>query len=241
METYKQILVILLFFFNIDVFSQNIVENPSFEVYDKCPDRINQLHHCNDWLSTGNGASPDYFNSCSLYNKYIGYSVGVPNNVAGYQNPKTGDAYAGIVLLVNDDDYFYREYIQGELIEELIRGKEYEIEFFVSLADSSSFYSDRISVCLSKEKLLKSEIPYSALYCDNSSKIQDLELSDKERWIKIKSKLIASGGERYITIGIFVDDLTKKEFRKIKKINKTPEGNRHCYYYIDDVSVTRCD
>jgi len=241
METYKQILIILLFFFNIDVFSQNIVSNPSFEVYDNCPEKINQLHLCNKWVSTGNGASPDYFNSCSLYNKYIGYSVGVPNNFAGYQNSKTGDGYAGIVLLVNDDRYFYREYIQGELIEEMILEKEYEIEFFISLAESSSFYSDRISVCLSKKKLLKSDTPYSALHCENSLIIHDLALNDKERWISIRSKFIASGGEKYITIGVFVNDLTKKEFKKIKKNNVTLEGKSHCYYYIDDVSVTRCD
>lgn len=222
---------------------QNLVKNDSFEDYTECPSRFNQFNLCKDWFSTGNGSTPDYFNGCGTYNPYIGYSMGTPENIAGHQMPRNGNAYSGIVLFASNknsysfnEDFYYREYIQGILVEKLKAKKEYTFSFYISLAESSSVYADRISICFSDTQKLTSVAPYSALLCKNKVNIKEIDFKNSEDWVEVKGIYIASGGEKFITIGLFLDDLNKKEFGKINKENGS-QGDRHCYYYIDDVSV----
>jgi OmpA-OmpF porin, OOP family len=220
---------------------QNLVKNSSFEDYRECPSRFNQLDYCKDWFSTGNGSSPEYFNGCNTYNQYIGYSVGTPENLAGNQEPNTGNAYAGIILFASDDDFHYREYIQGTLIDSLKNGHNYNFSFHISLAESSVNFTDRISVCFSNKQKLASKIPYSTLECKNTVTIKAIDFCNSTGWTEAKGSYLASGRERFITIGLFADDLTKKEFDKLRKENKLKDGKKHCYYYIDDVSVIAAD
>jgi OmpA-OmpF porin, OOP family len=242
--------IVLMFelLFSFQIYSQNLVKNPSFEEYGECPDRINQLERCNDWFGTGNGSSPDYFNSCSKYNAYIGYSVGVPKNIAGHQIARTGVGYSGIVLLYStkygkkDDSFLYREYIQGNLEYSLKKNDIIEFEFYISLAESSCFSSDRISVCFSSTKNLPSLIPYSALKCETKVTVKEIDFKNSNDWVQVKGMYHASGGEKYLTIGIFADDISKKEWLELENNNAIQGVTKSSsYYYIDDVSVSIID
>lgn len=71
--------------------AQNLVPNGSFEEYTECPDQLNQIHLSDGW-SRFRG-SPDYFNRCAE-----GSFTGVPSNWSGWQEPATGDGYAGVLL-----------------------------------------------------------------------------------------------------------------------------------------------
>src|SRR6266568_4143817 len=91
-------LVILIYLFTSQwMTGQNLVPNPSFEIYDKCPNQYLATYRkmlVPGWLLP-TGATPDYFNSCTKI------QVGVPENFMGYCFAKEGQAYAGIILLFN--------------------------------------------------------------------------------------------------------------------------------------------
>ena len=69
---------------------QNLVPNPSFEVFTMCPpSNLNDGPlECEPWLSLS--GSSDYFHTCTdpMYR-------GVPTNFQGYQPAHIGLAYAG--------------------------------------------------------------------------------------------------------------------------------------------------
>ncbi len=116
---------------------QNMVLNPGFEDYRACPKKLSLFKtHLKYWTSGTHGTS-DYFHRCSSK------KVKIPNNFAGKQEPKEGEAYAGIYTYANQRKYGvskdYREYISGELSDTLYAGEKYNISFYISLADKSGF------------------------------------------------------------------------------------------------------
>src|SRR5690606_3787641 len=80
-----------------------------------------------NWLIPTNG-TPDYFNSCSSQ------SMGVPQNVIGFQEAQHGNAYVGMLTYYVFENT--REYLCSKLITPLENGKRYYWCFWVSLADS---------------------------------------------------------------------------------------------------------
>ena len=86
--------IICVLFFSIQIKAQdkNLVLNPSFEKYDKCPVDPTSMDFSHklipDWTYP-TIATPDYFNRCSTG------EVRVPNNFAGVSEPHSGDAYVG--------------------------------------------------------------------------------------------------------------------------------------------------
>jgi hypothetical protein len=55
------IFLFLINVFTIIAFGQNLVMNPSFEIYSQCPDNAFQIDYSTNWYSLKE--SPDYFNS----------------------------------------------------------------------------------------------------------------------------------------------------------------------------------
>ncbi|MCO6500736.1 MAG: OmpA family protein, partial [Vicingus serpentipes] len=90
-------------------FTQNIVNNGSFEDISLCPDNQGQISRANYW-NTANSNTPDLYNSCN------GGSYGVPTNFFGYKEAKTGNGYAGIYTYLQVDQ---REYLQVSLKDSL--------------------------------------------------------------------------------------------------------------------------
>lgn len=113
--------------------AQNLVPNPSFEIYSSCPNDIGQIDSATGWTIFGNGQSwgfstPDYYNECAIANQWPDSFASIPYNWCGYQEPDTGKAYAGIVCYAITVANLH-EIIGCNLITPLEIGQTYQISF----------------------------------------------------------------------------------------------------------------
>ena len=220
----------------IQLISQNLVRNPSFEKTKKCADSISLFNTIVERWSTPTLGTADLFNECSTI------KAGVPNNFNGHQISKFGNNYAGCYFYAKGN---YREYIQGSFKSSLKKGAKYNVSFYISLAEKSNFALNRIDFLLTKNIIssaiwtelspshLKSQITKS--FSVNSVKNKK-KYNDSKNWILISKVIKAKGGENFITIGNFQKNSSTKE-RKVSK----KEKNKISYYYIDMVSVELID
>ena len=247
MQGMRTLMLICFLTIRIDGICQNLVPNGSFEEYSECIHDYGEIEVAKGWFQQD--GSSDYFNRCCKKKNF----VGVPFNVSGYQQPyDIGDAYAGLFLFYYDkrytlNGYYSREYLHTKLLQPLSTNKEYTVSFHYSLADSSVFYTDHFSICFSSERNLQKVKGFeNLLYCENriSKKVDKSVAIDTVNWHKVEFEYLARGGESYLIIGFFHDDLSKRAYRKILKRNRLSQGNTRenaCYYYIDNVSVVVSD
>ena len=128
------------------------------------------------------------------------------------------------------------------------------MSFFVSLADKSPNAMATIGALLSSDRigdstmgiLMRREVTDLGV-----SKIQsiatwlepqvanpaDSVLSDTKNWVEIVDTIVADGGERFLTIGNFMD-FNHSTVVDIQNAGAVLQG---AYYYIDDVSVVCLD
>ncbi len=212
-----------------EVFSQNLVPNSSFENITNCP-YFNQIYYAPPWfqpcIHNGNiinSSSSDLFDTCSDNSNF-----GIPTNLIGFQNARNaGHGYAGIYFYV--DTANYREYLEVELDSILKPNIKYDVQFYVSL----SFPLSAVSNCgayFSVDSLLDTTNLKALNYL--TPQIQNPlnhMLNDTANWMLISGSFIASGGERFMTIGNFeLPSNTNVQYLG---------GGTFSYYYIDDVSV----
>ena len=210
---------------------QNLVVNPSFEEFVQCPVKLGNLDGDVVRWSTPSLGSTDYFHSCSTH-------MGTPKNFNGEQAAKFGSGYSGLYLYAPDD---YREYLQGELLETLEKGKQYELSFFISLAERSDFAIREFGVLFS-DKLLKLEtkknISKKVRYRETKNQYHYLRIPDTEffrdtrDWVEVRTTFEARGTERYMILGNFEDNAGTL---KTKRKRNAKQG---AYYYLDRVSLS---
>lgn len=229
-------LLLFIFVLHAKCISQNLVPNASFEEYANCPDGDDQLYLCNYWFNPTD-ASPDYFNRCSKDSL-----LGIPYNCDGYQQLRSGNAYAGIINF--DNEYqSYREFIGAKLLEPLKSGKTYQISMYVSLSDSSQFANNRFGISLSREdkpqRIHAKTNAYNLWQCDNNILVRNNNIGyDTTYWHLIKVDYVAKGNEAYLFIGLCRNNVRKGNYLAVKYFGKTHNGhNGYAYYYIDDVAV----
>ena len=219
------ILLLLTLFFKYS-FTQNLVINPSFEDTLCCPVGLDDLNCVGTWTNPTR-ATPGYFNSCSVW------QAGVPQNDVGLQFARTGSAYAG----GHTSDFTstdYREYIQGKFISPLEEGKHYEVSFYVSLADSSTKACDNIGAYLHANAFSVSNnlnLPFTPQVVSPSNQ----PITDVMGWTQVVDTIIATGGEQYITIGVFTNNTSTNWVNVLGGWMSEP------FYYIDDVSVIKIE
>lgn len=220
--------------------AQNMVVNSTFE--GKCVHRgYAQIGKANGW-SDANGGTADLFDHNKAKCKHA--PNGTPSNYMGYQTPVGGTNYAGIVAFYDDgapsgdapsrpgEGYKrYSEYLQGEFREPLVAGAVYQVSFRVSLADKSGRAVSCIGALLSKEQVNQKN---NSFLMQTPQFISHRVLSDTANWLVLSGAYIASGGEKYITIGCFKDEL----FEVVKVVGPAQNDSRKAYYYISDVSVS---
>jgi hypothetical protein len=216
--------------------AQNLVPNSSFEIRDTCPQNFSKVFYALPWFQphTYNGnvinsCNSDLYDSCCTSGQ-----VDVPLNSSGYQLPRSGKAYSGIFC--NADTANKREYIEVQLLSPLISGKEYCVEFFVSLSDQSKKSINRMGMYFSNDSLLDASvgvtIDYVTPQIENDSTVF---LNNKTTWMEISGSFIALGGGKYLTIGNFKTPTNTG-------LQNVPGGSTdYVYYYIDDISVMPCE
>ncbi len=219
---------------------QNLVANGSFEAYTNCAENNGQIESATGWFQLDGSA--DYFNSCDSVSKFLG----VPGNYAGWQQARTGNAYAGFFLYLSQfsgskkEDYFYRENIGTKLVQPLQQGETYTLSAYLSLADSSGYFSDVVSFCLSKDRPEKYKVPHDLLTCVSRVSVTGLSKRvDTKKWERIEAELTAKGGEKYLIISLFKEDMSLSEYYRALAHNKINSYGKNCYYYLDDVSVVK--
>jgi hypothetical protein len=210
----KQIFFLFLFLLKINIQSQELVPNGSFEMMRKMPSKKTNYIYCTQYWQTCSATNADYYST-----KAKGFLYGTaPMNGFGKQKPRTGEAYAGICI---EEDFI--EYIEVALTETMEKGKEYNVEFYVSRADFKKAYVKEFGVLfLDKIRMgyYKTGIPHKPqldFYLEEGYR-------NKKDWVKISGTYVAEGFESAIIIGYFNYD--------------QPEGyKKKAHYYIDDVSI----
>ncbi|MCX6232805.1 MAG: OmpA family protein [Bacteroidetes bacterium] len=214
MEKYCKLMIFILLncFFTFNVCSQeNLIIDPSFEMYKQLPNNTGQGEMC---LKYWTNAVPEKYNHFYIHGffdyyhkKSISVKAGVPINKFGNLESHSGDAYAGICI-----NSKYREFIFTRLSEPLKRNKLYCVSLFISKA--ANF----------KESIKSFGILFTSSVYDFNNKPQ-LEFLQPEGynvendWICLKITYKAKGDEKFIMFGCF-------ESEKIDT-----------HYYIDDVAV----
>ncbi len=222
----------------------NLVPNYSFEQFDTCPYRASGIDpFCQEWFTpmlyldpAFNPCNPNIYGSSDYYNSCNNGSFGIPNNLFGYQDFKTGNAYAGFGLLAvsHPPGYPYhntKEYIEVKLKSELARNREYCVEFYYSISEITYNYHPIAIEVLITDTIVK-RMPHPLYYMyeihANAQISSNLPVTiDSINWIKVSGSFIAKGGEKYITIG---------NFQNTDYIWKSTH-----YIFIDDVKLWYCD
>ena len=202
----------------------NLVPNPSFEDTLNCSTNFGQVGAAFPWFNATN-CTPDYYSDYS--------SCGFPSlsNPVGYQLPATGVAYSGIYLWAGST----REYISVKLDSVLQSGKKYKVNFSVSPANDFMYATDKISAYLSVDTF-----GFFGGACTQLSLLPQINnslgiIADTLNWTVVTGNFIATGGEVFLTIGNF----NSNSNTNTSIINSGGIGG--AYYYIDDVSIVRCD
>lgn len=191
---------------------QNLVPNPSFEIYDTCPSGISQtmdyqIEHALGWYAP-TWATSDYFNSCS---PIIG-GANVPNTTFGYQFAYDGQGFLGILLLIQDEETSYFEYVQSQLNSPLIQGYTYKFSFKVNLMNGSDFAVQKIGAWFTTNAASSNN--GQPLFSVNPQIENNTGfITDTLGWTTIEGEFIADGGEEYLTIGYYSDTLNPDTLR----------------------------
>lgn len=211
--------------------SMNLVSNPGFELFDKCPEDYtpeNLSHKLVPGWTYPTRATPDYFNRCNRRN------VGVPKNFAGESEAHGGDGYVGAILSGTEESY--REYIQGSLSQPLVKDKKYCVKFYYKLASYSRFAVDQMSLYFSPMEI-KNDINVNLTYAPQITNKVGLFLDNIDEWEEFCTVYTATGNERFFIVGNFRNyDNTNYVVTDKNVVNL--RNKAYAYYYFDDFSVS---
>ena len=227
----------------------NLVPNPSFETYIRCPKQYSTYDDISIYLATpwyspvkDSNYFATFFNSCAD----SATCCNVPYYAYGhcFQYPRTGSSFVGMYFKQGNSFNNKRNYIQTKLLKKLQLGKCYYLEFFVNSADNlwaGGVGVNNIGLLLTDTGIisrtgLAPKANYEGLINANAQILQygNPAIIDTANWVKIAGVYIAKGGEEYITIGSFVDDA--HTIQVVYYPNSYSAG-----YNIDDVSVIPLD
>jgi gliding motility-associated-like protein len=232
--------------------AQNLVPNGNFESYNNCPSALSGIAYSPAytnfptalyWVNPLQPTTPDYLNMCAPGSS----GVKVPLPIFGYQNPHSGNGYAGIIAwdgqIVNGNMVFdYREYMQNQLSQPLIAGHNYCVSFYVSPTISSGFSFNYVALDGVGVNLSGNQTTINSGYTlQLSYDVQNQAgkyLTDTALWYKVKATYTAQGGEKWITIGSFKTTSAPPSFVQVYPPTTDPNLSYRCYLYIDDVSIT---
>lgn len=205
----------------------NLVSNGSFEEFYTCPDNAALLEYAIGWIDPDCGTA-DYYNCCSIL-------MNVPGDgVDHFQHAHSGVAYAGFYAY---SEYVQngREYIQKQLNSPLSSNSCYLATFYINNINWANCAVNKLGIYFSTNQII----------CLSSSNwlnympqiFTERIIADTLKWVCVKGIFNANGGEQFITIGNFFDDLSIDTLIAFP----TQLPNHQAYYLIDDVSVIPVD
>lgn len=207
----------------------NLVPNNGFELYATTPlGWYYKGEHFSSTLkywSSPTATSPDAYSP----------KVRVPDTWAekgfGKLKPHTGVSMVGITVFGCENGKPHcREYIQIQLLEPLVIGQDYLLEFYYHHL-SRSLRINNIGASFSKKKInTKLEDP---LY--NLPTVYEKEvMTAASGWKKFSKKFKAKEDADYLIIGNFFTDK-----QTLTTSSNKPDGLNFAYYYIDDVLLKK--
>lgn len=207
----------------------NIVPNPGFERFSRTPfgwsyngSYFGEL--VKYWFSATT-ASPDAYSP----------EVRVPRDWAskgfGKQKPRSGKCMAGLTLFgCTNGKPHCREYLEIQLMEPLVVGQAYHLEFWVTHLEKS-LQINNIGAYFSIKEIKRSTD--EVLLRDAQVKARDLVAAPGGKWVKVSGQFIARYEAEHILIGNFADDAGTNSFAHRE------DCFNYAYYYIDDVLLKK--
>jgi outer membrane protein OmpA-like peptidoglycan-associated protein len=190
---------------------KNLVPNGGFENYKR---KSSSIKAAIPWQQI---ASVDY------------YLEPLANDTSRFKGARTGSGYAGLRYQKK-----YKEFLQVKLAEPLKRGAHYQFEMWVRLGFWSNATLKSIGVHFSKAG-------YQGLGTLTKSNLIDTTAKkgggfyNEYGWFRVSGIYIADGGEKFITIGNFSENIRKD----MVKDHVLKMGFKEAYYFVDDVSLKR--
>lgn len=208
--------------------SQNLIPNPSFEIYDTCPTDLDQVYLSSPWFDPTN-ASSDYFNTCS-----VGTNVSIPKNYYGYQFPYNGNAFMGFAVYEGNLAQNWREYIGVKLIAPLEKDSEYCFSAYISAAGNFKSFINSVGILLLQDTLgISNYYPTNIPYIPDAN--YDTIMADTLSWKLVNLNFKAKAACNYLIIGNFKIDI------QLSLQNNNPNGFDGAYDYIDSVRLYKCN
>lgn len=225
----KRICLFIIALCSANIWAQNLVKNASIENTGPCPIISNQIEFIAEpWLSYF--GTPDYYDQ----------KCGNPGSTATTNNalPFDGSAFVGLAMYGDTGSAYVREYLHGELKEPLDSGKFYRVTFYVKPVNNDStgesYGINNIGMYLSKKPL--DSVPDERIYKVTPQVVAKDPVIAETYWTSICGIIKAKGGERYITIGNFSDDISTQVVPL-----KNAANPRKAYYLVDYVEVVKND
>jgi hypothetical protein len=225
------LIIRLIFIFvihNIEIYSQNLVPNSSFDEVDSCNTEPNWLWNLSSWTNLGfyDGiahGTPDVYNACNYPSPPSAFNF--PYTALTFQYPHSGTGFVGMLggYCFNRPQLFLtnldrgREYFAAELNDTLQAGKMYCVGGFMNcinnpfLSDTNSFweiYTDRISIGFHRyiPHLTNTWLFSDVEHICNLTKEDSTKITDTLNWASIRTPYQASGNESVILMGNFYSD-----------------------------------
>lgn len=205
---------------------QNLIPDPSAEDFVECPSSLGNIDVYTSSWQTFRG-SPDYWHSCSE-NPLLGW-----NNSVGYQGPRTGEGYLGLVAF-HSGLAEGRESFGIELQEPLQVGQTYYLSFYISAAyrpNGFNMTSNNIGCLFMVGNYLDSEgqgeLPDYANF-----HLEDI-ITDTTNWVNVSYSFVCDSAYNYLSFGNFFSDSLSDTLRLDGE-----GGNAIAYYYFDDFCLS---
>ncbi len=212
----------------------NLVRNGSFEQYTDCPTGLDQVTYATHWraldspsvLTNPLDCLPDYVNACSIWG-----ACSVPSGNFYFQYPRTGAGMMEISPYYNCSipSFAFFDYLQTRLNNSLTPGQSYCVTFYVNMCNLSSYAINNIGAYFDDGTIDTTNQCYIPQTQYTPQILETAIISDTLNWVKVQGSFIATGTEKFITIGNFFDTTHTTHVR----IGGLSEG----LYLIDDVSV----
>ncbi len=227
-------LVCLLFIVPLHNFAQNLVPNGSFEISNDCPFTYGFEDGSSPQAWAAWRSSPDYFHGCASGDPDGNPLLGVPSNAVAFQHAQDGEAYVGLVVYSQFNEY--REYVGTTLSTALVAGRSYDVTFWINLAlggqfDVTTSGSNNTSVLFTNRSIAEFATPGQPVFLNYAHVVHEPVLLDTVGWVMVSGSFVADSAYQHMVIGnFFSNDLTDHT-------PVVPSFQEVAYVLVDNVSV----